>query len=73
MAGADQSPGVPYLGVKGFEEIKPADARANQTDGDVLRVRGKVGPRDIDVPQDDTEREMWQRGDIEPMKSKLTP
>ncbi len=58
---------------KGFTEIQPPDQRANQGDSDVLRLRGKVGPRDIDVPQDDPEREMWQRGDIKELKSKYTP
>lgn len=75
MAG-DTSPGVACfkgdLG-KGFTEIKPADLRANQTDGDVLRKPGKVGPRDVDTPQDDPEREEFQRGDIECLDSKYVP
>jgi hypothetical protein len=70
---ADQSPGVEFVGVKGFEEIKPADPRANQGDSDVLRLKGKVGPRDIDVPQDDPEREMWQFGDVQRLDSKYLP
>jgi hypothetical protein len=49
---------------KGFTECIPVDLRANQEDSNVLRLRGKVGPRDVDTPQDDPEREMWQRGDI---------
>lgn len=70
---ADQSPGVPFRGVKGFEEIKPADLRANQVDADVLRKPGKIGPRDVDVPQDDPEREEFQRGDIKCFDSPYLP
>lgn len=70
---ADQSPGVEFAGQKGFEEIQPADQRANQGDSDVLRLKGKVGPRDIDVPQDDKERDMWQFGDVVCLESKYLP
>ena len=72
----DTSPGVD-CGIKGdlskgFIEVIPTDLRANQTDGDVLRLMGdKVGPRDIDVPQDDKEREEFQRGDIKVLDTKL--
>lgn len=70
---ADQSPGVEFKGVKGFEVITPSDLRANQVDADVLRVPGKIGPRDVDVPQKDREREEFQRGDIKPFKSPDLP
>ena len=64
--------GIPGDLSKGFTEVTPSDDRANQVDSDVLREPGKIGPRDIDTPQDDKEREEFQRGDIKPLKSPWT-
>lgn len=65
--------GIPGPLSKGFTEcVDIPDERANQVDSDVLREPGKVGPRDIDVPQEDPEREEFQRGGIEPIKSPWT-